>query len=200
MFRTCFASCLFPMVTAKGILSKKKKLNCHAEGRRYQFRYHDWKSQLQLCLPTNLLRCWFLLTGTNDLIHTMAADCMNEQFHLWQPYNLSILRLINNVKAAHFSKAVNAFGMCGETAVPLCWNGLMSSQCQRHLFVVHALWQKKLDTAKMEEYANRVSIECATMEEVLNFQRIHRRLIPIKKWRFSLFYILNGDKIIDSFL
>ena len=30
---------------------------------------------------------------------------------------------------------------------------------------------KKLDTAKMEEYANRALTECSTMEEVLELQK-----------------------------
>lgn len=67
----------------------------------------------------------FFSIGTNDLIqYTMAADRMNEQVsYLYQPYNPSILRLINNVvKAAHAEG--KWAGMCGEmagdqTAVPL---------------------------------------------------------------------------------
>ncbi len=57
--------------------------------------------------------------------------------------------------------------MCGEmagdqTAVPLLvgMENWMSSQCQRHLFFVRSL-MKKLDTAKMEEYANRALTECS---------------------------------------
>ena len=61
--------------------------------------------RLQLCLLTNLLKK--LISSQlvqNDLIqYTMVADRMNEQVSaLYQPYNPSILRLINNViKAAH---------------------------------------------------------------------------------------------------
>ncbi|WP_313093417.1 phosphoenolpyruvate--protein phosphotransferase, partial [Streptococcus parasuis] len=59
----------------------------------------------------------FFSIGTNDLIqYTMAADRMNEQVsYLYQPYNPSILRLINNViKAAHAEG--KWAGMCGEMA------------------------------------------------------------------------------------
>ncbi|MTT30886.1 phosphoenolpyruvate--protein phosphotransferase [Terrilactibacillus sp. BCM23-1] len=67
----------------------------------------------------------FFSIGTNDLIqYTMAADRMNERVsYLYQPYNPSILRLINNViTAAH--KEGKWAGMCGEmagdeTAIPL---------------------------------------------------------------------------------
>ncbi|AOZ91835.1 phosphoenolpyruvate--protein phosphotransferase [Paenibacillus crassostreae] len=67
----------------------------------------------------------FFSIGTNDLIqYTMAADRMNERVsYLYQPYNPSILRLVNMViqAAHHEGKWV---GMCGEmagdqTAIPL---------------------------------------------------------------------------------
>lgn len=59
----------------------------------------------------------FFSIGTNDLIqYTMAADRMNERVaYLYQPYNPSILRLINMViKAAH--QEGKWVGMCGEMA------------------------------------------------------------------------------------
>ncbi len=48
----------------------------------------------------------FFSIGTNDLIqYTMVADRMNEQVsYLYQPYNPSILRLINNVIKVHTQK------------------------------------------------------------------------------------------------
>ena len=73
----------------------------------------------------------------------MAADRMNEQVsYLYQPYNPSILRLINNViKAAHAEG--KWAGMCGEMAGDqklfhfLSEWAWMSSLCQQHQSFVH---------------------------------------------------------------
>ncbi|CJT61048.1 pneumococcal histidine triad protein D [Streptococcus pneumoniae] len=116
--------------------------------------------------------------GTNDLIqYTMAADRMNEQVsYLYQPYNPSILRLINNViKAAHAEG--KWAGMCGEMAgdqqaVPLLVGmGLDEFSMSATSVLRTRSLMKKLDTAKMEEYANRALTECSTMEEVLELQK-----------------------------
>ncbi|PJH64440.1 putative PEP-binding protein, partial [Salmonella enterica] len=59
----------------------------------------------------------FFSIGTNDLIqYTMAADRMNERVsYLYQPYNPSILRLVNHViQSAH--NEGKWVGMCGEMA------------------------------------------------------------------------------------
>ena len=120
----------------------------------------------------------FFSIGTNDLIqYTMAADRMNEQVsYLYQPYNPSILRLINNViKAAHAED--KWAGMCGEmagdqTAVPLLVGmGLDEFSMSATSVLRTRSLMKKLDTAKMEEYANRALTECATMEEVLELSK-----------------------------
>ena len=120
----------------------------------------------------------FLSIGTNDLIqYTMAADRMNEQVsYLYQPYNPSILRLINNViKAAHAEG--KWAGMCGEmagdqTAVPLLVGmGLDEFSMSATSILRTRSLMKKLDTAKMEEYANRALTECSTMEEVLELSK-----------------------------
>ena len=120
----------------------------------------------------------FFSIGTNDLIqYTMAADRMNEQVsYLYQPYNPSILRLINNViKAAHAEG--KWAGMCGEmagdqTAVPLLVGmGLDEFSMSATSVLRTRSLMKKLDTAKMEEYANRALTECATMEEVLELSK-----------------------------
>ncbi|MGU8000467.1 phosphoenolpyruvate--protein phosphotransferase [Streptococcus suis] len=120
----------------------------------------------------------FFSIGTNDLIqYTMAADRMNEQVsYLYQPYNPSILRLINNV-----IKAANAegkwAGMCGEMAgdqqaVPLLVGmGLDEFSMSATSVLRTRSLMKKLDTAKMEEYAHRALTECATAEEVLELQK-----------------------------
>ena len=120
----------------------------------------------------------FFSIGTNDLIqYTMAADRMNEQVsYLYQPYNPSILRLINNViKAAHAEG--KWAGMCGEmagdqTAVPLLVGmGLDEFSMSATSVLRTRSLMKKLDTAKMKEYANRALTECSTMEEVLELSK-----------------------------
>ncbi|ATC61079.1 phosphoenolpyruvate--protein phosphotransferase [Lactococcus raffinolactis] len=116
----------------------------------------------------------FFSIGTNDLIqYTMAADRMNEQVScLYQPYNPSILRLINNViKAAHAEG--KWAGMCGEmagdqTAVPLLVGmGLDEFSMSATSILQTRSLMKRLDTAKMQELANKALTECATMEEVV---------------------------------
>ncbi|MBL6583918.1 phosphoenolpyruvate--protein phosphotransferase [Streptococcus suis] len=120
----------------------------------------------------------FFSIGTNDLIqYTMAADRMNEQVsYLYQPYNPSILRLFNNViKAAHAEG--KWAGMCGEMAgdqqaVPLLVGmGLDEFSMSATSVLRTRSLMKKLDTAKMEEYAHRALTECATAEEVLELQK-----------------------------
>ena len=116
----------------------------------------------------------FFSIGTNDLIqYTMAADRMNEQVsYLYQPYNPSILRLINNViKAAHAEG--KWAGMCGEmagdqTAVPLLVGmGLDEFSMSATSILQTRSLMKRLYTAKMQELANKALTECATMEEVV---------------------------------
>ena len=120
----------------------------------------------------------FFSIGTNDLIqYTMAADRMNEQVsYLYQPYNPSILRLINNViKAAHAEG--KWAGMCGEMAgdqqaVPLLMGlGLDEFSMSATSVLRTRSLMKKLDSAKMQEYATRAITECATAEEVLELQK-----------------------------
>lgn len=116
----------------------------------------------------------FFSIGTNDLIqYTMAADRMNEQVsYLYQPYNPSILRLINNVvKAAHAEG--KWAGMCGEmagdqTAVPLLMGiGLDEFSMSATSVLQTRALMKRLDSKKMEELSNKALTECATMEEVV---------------------------------
>ncbi len=120
----------------------------------------------------------FFSIGTNDLIqYTMAADRMNEQVsYLYQPYNPSILRLIDRVvKAAHAEG--KWAGMCGEmagdqTAVPLLVGiGLDEFSMSATSVLRTRSLMKKLDTKKMEELAQRALTECSTMEEVLKLKK-----------------------------
>ncbi|SUO55161.1 Phosphoenolpyruvate-protein phosphotransferase of PTS system [Streptococcus pyogenes] len=106
----------------------------------------------------------FFSIGTNDLIqYTMAADRMNEQVsYLYQPYNPSILRLINNViKAAHAEG--KWAGMCGEMAgdqqaVPLLVGmGLDEFSMSATSVLRTRSLMKKLDSAKM----GRICKSCA---------------------------------------
>ena len=179
---------MFPMValltefrTAKGIL-EEEKAKLIAEGVAVA---DDIQVGIMIEIPAAAMladqfakEVDFFSIGTNDLIqYTMAADRMNEQVsYLYQPYNPSILRLINNViKAAH-SEGKWA-GMCGEmagdqTAVPLLVGmGLDEFSMSATSVLRTRSLMKKLDTAKMEEYANRALTECSTMEEVLELSK-----------------------------
>ena len=179
---------MFPMValltefrTAKGIL-EEEKAKLVAEGVAVA---DDIEVGIMIEIPAAAIladqfakEVDFLSIGTNDLIqYTMAADRMNEQVsYLYQPYNPSILRLINNViKAAHAEG--KWAGMCGEmagdqTAVPLLVGmGLDEFSMSATSILRTRSLMKKLDTAKMEEYANRALTECSTMEEVLELSK-----------------------------
>ena len=179
---------MFPMValltefrTAKGIL-EEEKAKLVAEGVAVA---DDIEVGIMIEIPAAAMladqfakEVDFFSIGTNDLIqYTMAADRMNEQVsYLYQPYNPSILRLINNViKAAHADG--KWAGMCGEmagdqTAVPLLVGmGLDEFSMSATSILRTRSLMKKLDTAKMEEYANRALTECSTMEEVLELSK-----------------------------
>lgn len=179
---------MFPMValltefrTAKGIL-EEEKAKLVAEGVAVA---DDIEVGIMIEIPAVAMladqfakEVDFFSIGTNDLIqYTMAADRMNEQVsYLYQPYNPSILRLINNViKAAHAEG--KWAGMCGEmagdqTAVPLLVGmGLDEFSMSATSILRTRSLMKKLDTAKMEEYANRALTECSTMEEVLELSK-----------------------------
>ena len=179
---------MFPMValltefrTAKGIL-EEEKAKLVAEGVAVA---DDIEVGIMIEIPAAAMladqfakEVDFFSIGTNDLIqYTMAADRMNEQVsYLYQPYNPSILRLINNViKAAHVEG--KWAGMCGEmagdqTAVPLLVGmGLDEFSMSATSVLRTRSLMKKLDTAKMQEYANRALTECSTMEEVLELSK-----------------------------
>ena len=179
---------MFPMVallkefrTAKGIL-EEEKAKLLAEGVAVA---DDIQVGIMIEIPAAAMladqfakEVDFFSIGTNDLIqYTMAADRMNEQVsYLYQPYNPSILRLINNViKAAHAEG--KWAGMCGEmagdqTAVPLLVGMCLDEFSMSATSVLRTRsLMKKLDTAKMKEYANRALTECSTMEEVLELSK-----------------------------
>ena len=175
---------MFPMValltefrTAKGIL-EEEKAKLLAEGVAVA---DDIQVGIMIEIPAAAMladqfakEVDFFSIGTNDLIqYTMAADRMNEQVsYLYQPYNPSILRLINNViKAAHAEG--KWAGMCGEmagdqTAVPLLMGmGLDEFSMSATSVLQTRSLMKRLDSKKMEELSSKALSECATMEEVI---------------------------------
>lgn len=115
----------------------------------------------------------FFSIGTNDLIgYTMAADRGNERVsYLYQPYNPSILRMVKRtIDASHAEGKWT--GMCGEmagdqTAVPLLVGlGLDEFSMSATSVLKTRSLLKKLDSAKMEELANK-ALDCETSEEVV---------------------------------
>ena len=116
----------------------------------------------------------FFSIGTNDLIqYTMAADRMNEQVsYLYQPYNPSILRLINNViKAAHAEG--KWAGMCGEMAgealaAPLLLGlGLDEFSMSATSILAQRKRIRELSYEDSKKLANKATTELSTMEEVV---------------------------------
>ena len=115
----------------------------------------------------------FFSIGTNDLIaYTMAADRGNDRVaYLYQPYNPSILRLINNViKAAHDEGKFVA--MCGEMAgdpiaVPLLVGmGLDEFSMSAPSILQTRSLMKKLNTADMKLLAEK-ALDAETNDEVI---------------------------------
>ncbi|MGX7051251.1 phosphoenolpyruvate--protein phosphotransferase [Leuconostoc palmae] len=115
----------------------------------------------------------FFSIGTNDLIgYTMAADRGNDKVaYLYQPYNPSILRLINNViDAAH--KEGKFVAMCGEMAgdpiaVPLLVGmGLDEFSMSAPSVLQTRSLMKKLNTADMKLLAEK-ALDAETNDEVI---------------------------------
>ena len=115
----------------------------------------------------------FFSIGTNDLIgYTMAADRGNDKVaYLYQPYNTSILRLINNViTAAH--KEGKFVAMCGEMAgdpiaVPLLMGmGLDEFSMSAPSILQTRALMKQLNTADMKLLAEK-ALDAETNDEVI---------------------------------
>ena len=115
----------------------------------------------------------FFSIGTNDLIgYTMAADRGNDNVaYLYQPYNPSILRLINNViEAAH--KEGKFVAMCGEmagdpVAVPVLMGmGLDEFSMSAPSVLQTRSLMKKLNTADMKLLAEK-ALDAETNDEVI---------------------------------
>lgn len=116
----------------------------------------------------------FFSIGTNDLMqYTMAADRMNERVsYLYQPYNPSLLRLIDFViKVAH--KEGKWAGMCGEVAgdqraVPLLLGmGLDEFSMSATSILKTRSLLSKLDSKEMEALAEKALNDCGTQEDVI---------------------------------
>ncbi|KRL73419.1 phosphoenolpyruvate--protein phosphotransferase [Ligilactobacillus saerimneri] len=116
----------------------------------------------------------FFSIGTNDLIgYSMAADRGNERVsYLYQPYNPSILRMIKNtIEASHAEGKWT--GMCGEmagdqVAVPVLLGlGLDEFSMSATSILKTRSLLKKLDSAKMQELADKAVNECETSDEVV---------------------------------
>lgn len=117
----------------------------------------------------------FFSIGTNDLIqYSMAADRMSEKVaYLYQPYNPSILRLINmTIKGAH--KNGKWVGMCGAMAgepyaVPILLGlGLNEFSMSATQILKARQIVNKLSYAEMEELAGKV-LNMDSAEEVLDY-------------------------------
>lgn len=116
----------------------------------------------------------FFSIGTNDLIqYSMAADRMSEHVsYLYQPYNPSVLRLINmTIQGAH--KEGKWAGMCGAMAgepyaVPLLLGmgldefSMSATQILEARRMVNGL--SKAEASKLAEEA----LACSTADEVLD--------------------------------
>lgn len=115
----------------------------------------------------------FFSIGTNDLIqYSMAADRMSENVsYLYQPYNPSILRLVNmTIQGAH--KEGKWAGMCGEMAgepyaVPLLLGmGLDEFSMSATSILAQRKLIKSVSKADMEALVEK-ALDCATSEEVI---------------------------------
>jgi phosphotransferase system enzyme I (PtsI) len=117
---------MFPMVATLGELRDAKALLNEAKSELYKqdVEVGEYKVGIMVEIPAVAMladhfakEVDFFSIGTNDLIqYTFAADRMNEKVsYLYQPFNPSLLRLINNViKASHDAGIWT--GMCGEMA------------------------------------------------------------------------------------
>jgi phosphoenolpyruvate-protein phosphotransferase (PTS system enzyme I) len=117
----------------------------------------------------------FFSIGTNDLIqYTMAADRMNERVsYLYQPYNPSILRLINMIiEAAH--KEGKWVGMCGEMAgdpiaIPILLGLGLDEFSMSATSILPARSQLKKLSKKEAESFKQTILSMSTTEEVVDF-------------------------------
>ncbi|MDM7647137.1 phosphoenolpyruvate--protein phosphotransferase [Leuconostoc falkenbergense] len=173
---------MFPMIATLGEFRAAKKI-CIEERTKLEesgVKVGDIKLGIMIEIPAAAMladkfakEVDFFSIGTNDLIgYTMAADRGNDRVaYLYQPYNPSILRLINNVIAAAHNEG-KFVAMCGEMAgdpiaVPILMGmGLDEFSMSAPSVLQTRSLMKKLDTTKMAELAKQ-ALDAETNDEVI---------------------------------
>lgn len=173
---------MFPMIATLGEFRAAKKIYIEERTKleKSGVKVGDIKLGIMIEIPAAALladkfakEVDFFSIGTNDLIgYTMAADRGNDRVaYLYQPYNPSILRLINNVIAAAHNEG-KFVAMCGEMAgdpiaVPILMGmGLDEFSMSAPSVLQTRSLMKKLDTTKMAELAKQ-ALDAETNDEVI---------------------------------
>ncbi|MFT9313806.1 phosphoenolpyruvate--protein phosphotransferase [Leuconostoc pseudomesenteroides] len=175
---------MFPMIATLGEFRAAKKIYVEERTKLEEsgVKVGDIKLGIMIEIPAAAMladkfakEVDFFSIGTNDLIgYTMAADRGNDRVaYLYQPYNPSILRLINNVIAAAHNEG-KFVAMCGEMAGdPIAVPVLMGMGLDEFSMSAPSVLQtrslmKKLDTTKMAELAKQ-ALDAETNDEVIAF-------------------------------
>lgn len=173
---------MFPMIATLGEFRAAKKIYVEERTKLEEsgVKVGDIKLGIMIEIPAAAMladkfakEVDFFSIGTNDLIgYTMAADRGNDRVaYLYQPYNPSILRLINNVIAAAHNEG-KFVAMCGEMAGdPIAVPVLMGMGLDEFSMSAPSVLQtrslmKKLDTTKMAELAKQ-ALDAETNDEVI---------------------------------
>ncbi|MDI6667559.1 phosphoenolpyruvate--protein phosphotransferase [Leuconostoc falkenbergense] len=173
---------MFPMIATLGEFRAAKKIYIEERTKLEEsgVKVGDIKLGIMIEIPAAAMladkfakEVDFFSIGTNDLIgYTMAADRGNDRVaYLYQPYNPSILRLINNVIAAAHNEG-KFVAMCGEMAgdpiaVPILMGmGLDEFSMSAPSVLQTRSLMKKLDTTKMAELAKQ-ALDSETNDEVI---------------------------------
>ncbi|WP_312981760.1 phosphoenolpyruvate--protein phosphotransferase [Leuconostoc falkenbergense] len=173
---------MFPMIATLGEFRAAKKIYIEERTKLEEsgVKVGDIKLGIMIEIPAAAMladkfakEVDFFSIGTNDLIgYTMAADRGNDRVaYLYQPYNPSILRLINNVIAAAHNEG-KFVAMCGEMAGdPIAVPVLMGMGLDEFSMSAPSVLQtrslmKKLDTTKMAELAKQ-ALDAETNDEVI---------------------------------
>ncbi|MBK0040868.1 MULTISPECIES: phosphoenolpyruvate--protein phosphotransferase [unclassified Leuconostoc] len=173
---------MFPMIATLGEFRAAKKIYVEERTKLEEsgVKVGDIKLGIMIEIPAAAMladkfakEVDFFSIGTNDLIgYTMAADRGNDRVaYLYQPYNPSILRLINNVIAAAHNEG-KFVAMCGEMAGdPIAVPVLMGMGLDEFSMSAPSVLQtrslmKKLDTTKMAELAQQ-ALDAETNDEVI---------------------------------